>query len=264
MEDMTERTERISGNTPQERLYQGDAIEILTTFLNASFDAIVTDPPYCSGGMTAGERTRLASAKYVQSKQKVQWPDFEGERMDQNAWAMWTYHWLKECRRVAKDGAPLVIFTDWRQLPLLTTLVQWSGWRWMGVAAWDKTGACRPQMGRYASQAEYIVWGAKGTMPLKRGVGTLPGVFRHRVEPIGTKLHMTGKPLALMEDLLKIVEPGGTVLDPFAGSGATLLAARNLGLGSVGIEASPEYYKIAKERLEHEASFVQGEHLHSQ
>ena len=52
-----------------------------------------------------------------------------------------------------------------------------------------------------------------------------------------------------MEDLLRIVEPGGIVLDPFAGSGTTLLAARNLGLGYVGIEASCSYYEIAKVRL---------------
>ena len=53
--------------------------------------------------------------------------------MDQNAWAQWTYRWLKECKRVAKDGALIVIFIDWRQLPLLTTLLQWAGWRWLGA-----------------------------------------------------------------------------------------------------------------------------------
>jgi site-specific DNA-methyltransferase (adenine-specific) len=66
-------------------LYHRDALDILATLPDASFDGIVTDPPYCSGGMTAGERTRLASVKYVQNKQKVQWPEFEGESMDQNA-----------------------------------------------------------------------------------------------------------------------------------------------------------------------------------
>jgi site-specific DNA-methyltransferase (adenine-specific) len=230
-------------------LYQGDALELLPTFPNASFDAIVTDPPYCSGGLTASERGRPASVKYVQTRQKTTWPDFESESMDQNAWAEWTYRWLKECKRVAKDGAPIVIFIDWRQLPLLTTLLQWAGWRWLGIAVWDKTEACRPQMGRFAAQAEFIVWGAKGKLPAKRHIGTLPGVFRHRVEVPGKKLHMTGKPLALMEDLLRVVEPYGTVLDPFAGSGTTLLAASNRNLGYVGIEASFSYYEIAKVRL---------------
>lgn len=243
----------------ESHLYHGDALEILPTFPDGCFDAIVTDPPYCSGGLTASERARPASAKYVQSRQKTQWPDFESESMDQNAWAQWTYRWLKECKRVAKDGAPIVIFIDWRQLPMLTTLLQWTGWRWLGVAVWDKTEACRPQMGRFAAQAEYIVWGAKGRLPAKRHVGTLPGVFRHRVErPAqrmgsvevpGKKLHMTGKPLVLMEDLLKIVEPCSTILDPFAGSGTTLLAAKSLELEYVGIEASASYYEIALRRL---------------
>lgn len=106
-------------------------------------------------------------------------------------------------------------------------------------------------MGRFAAQAEYIVWGAKGKLPAKRHVGSLPGVFRHRVEVPGVKLHMTGKPLALMEDLLRVVEPGGAILDPFAGSGTTLLAARNLRLGYFGIEASHAYHEVAKERLKY-------------
>ena len=195
------------------------------------------------------ERARPASVKYVQSKQKTQWPEFESESMDQNAWATWTYRWLKECKRVAKDGAPIVIFIDWRQMGLLTTLLQWSGWRWLGIAVWDKTEACRPQMGRFAAQAEYIVWGAKGRLPAKRHVGTLPGVFRHRIEVPAKKHHMTGKPLALMEELLQIVEPGGTVLDHFAGSGTTLLAAQNLGLAAQGIELSQHYHQVATQRL---------------
>ncbi|WP_394793114.1 DNA-methyltransferase [Armatimonas sp.] len=225
-------------------------MELLSGFSSASVDAVITDPPYCSGGLTATERSRVPSLKYVQSRQKTHWVDFEMDTLDQNAWASFTYQWLKETRRIAKEGAPLLIFTDWRQLPLLTTLVQWSGWRWLGIAAWDKTEACRPQMGRFAAQAEYIVWGAKGRLPAKRHVGALPGVFRHRVESVNKKQHLTGKPLALMEELLKIVEPGGMVLDPFAGSGTTLLAAKRLGLTAQGIELSPHYYQVAKKRLE--------------
>ncbi len=230
-------------------LYHGDAMEILATFPDGFVDAVITDPPYCSGGLTAQERMRSASAKYVQTGQKNVWPDFEGESMDQNAWAQWTYRWLKEARRVSSEGAPLLVFTDWRQMPLLTTLVQWAGWRWLGVAVWDKTEACRPQQGRFAAQAEFIVWGANGRMPRNRQAASLPGVFRHRVEPVGQKLHLTGKPLNLMSDLLQIVEPGGCVLDPFAGSGTTLLAAQQQGLDWIGIEASRTYYNVASTRL---------------
>jgi len=60
------------------------------------------------------------------------------------------------------------------------------------------------------------------------------------------------KPLALMDYLLRLTATptGGLVLDPFAGSGTTLFAARALGRISIGIEISEEYCQIAKKRLE--------------
>lgn len=62
--------------------------------------------------------------------------------------------------------------------------------------------------------------------------------------------HPTVKPLALMEWLVKLVtREGALVLDPFAGSGSTLLAARNLGRDSIGIERDPRYCEIALRRL---------------
>lgn len=64
--------------------------------------------------------------------------------------------------------------------------------------------------------------------------------------------HPTVKPLKLMEYLIKLVMPPqfGILLDPFAGSGTTILAAKRLGFESIGIEKVPEYCDIAKKRLE--------------
>lgn len=65
-------------------------------------------------------------------------------------------------------------------------------------------------------------------------------------------VHCTVKPLALMEKLIEMfVPPSGKhiVLDPFAGSGTTLVAARNLGRSFIGIEIVPEYIEIIKRRL---------------
>jgi hypothetical protein len=63
--------------------------------------------------------------------------------------------------------------------------------------------------------------------------------------------HPTVKPLALMRYLCRMVTPpGGVVLDPFAGSGTTLLAARSEGLRAIGIEREEEYAAIASGRLE--------------
>ena len=62
--------------------------------------------------------------------------------------------------------------------------------------------------------------------------------------------HPTVKPIALMEYLINMVtKEGQTVLDPFAGSGTTLIAAKKLGRKYIGIELEPEYVKIAEARL---------------
>jgi DNA modification methylase len=64
--------------------------------------------------------------------------------------------------------------------------------------------------------------------------------------------HPTVKPLKLMEYLIKLVMPpsGGILLDPFVGSGSTLVAAKRLGFSAVGIEKQAEYVEIAKARIE--------------
>ena len=70
------------------------------------------------------------------------------------------------------------MFIDWRQLPAATDALQWAGWIWRGTAVWDK-GNSRPQKGRFRQQAEYIVWGSNGDMPINRPVPCLPGVFKY-------------------------------------------------------------------------------------
>ena len=106
----------------------------------------------------------------------------------------------------------------------------------------------RPQPGRFRNQCEYIVWGSKGDMPIDRKVKVLPGVFRVIVKP-KEKYHMTGKPVELMEKLVQIVESGGIILDPFAGSGSTGVAALSLKYSFIGIEQSIEYSVVAQKRL---------------
>lgn len=98
--------------------------------------------------------------------------------------------------------------------------LQWAGWIWRGTAVWDK-GNSRPQKGRFRQQAEYIVWGSNGPMPINRPVSCLPGVFRYGNPQ--NRIHVTEKPLQLMKDVIQICEPGGRILDPFAGAGTTIL-----------------------------------------
>jgi DNA modification methylase len=66
----------------------------------------------------------------------------------------------------------------------------------------------------------------------------------------GNKLHPTQKPVTLMQTLIDVFSsPGDLVLDPFCGSGSTLVAARDLGRRSIGIEIDPRFAEVARQRM---------------
>ncbi|BES69731.1 site-specific DNA-methyltransferase [Marinobacter nanhaiticus D15-8W] len=230
-------------------LYCGEALEILRQLEAESVDAVVTDPPYSSGGQYRGDRAAgSCSAKYQQTGTKKQYPEFLGENRDQRSFAMWSTLWLTAAVELCRSGAPVCTFTDWRQLPVTTDYMQAAGLVWRGVLPWDKTPAVRPVAGRFRAQAEYVVWGSKGPMPLDRPVKCLPGAYSIRLDP-REKQHMTAKPVELMKSINAICEPGGVILDPFMGSGTTGVAAVEEGFRFIGIERSPEYFEIACERI---------------
>ncbi|MDR1210155.1 MAG: site-specific DNA-methyltransferase [Clostridiales bacterium] len=231
------------------RIIQGDATRILRTFPDAVFGGIVTDPPYASGAADQNAKQKSTASKYSSAKTANPLPDFEGDAKDQRSWTDWMTEWLLEARRCAKPGAPVCMFIDWRQLPSMTDALQWAGWTWRGVLVWDKINS-RPQRGRFRQQAEFIVWGSNGHMPSDRAVPVLPGVFRQSMPAFTRRIHQTEKPLEVMRDIVKIVEPGGFILDPFAGSGTTILAAAREGYPAVGIELSEYYADAATKRIE--------------
>ena len=215
---------------------------------DASVDAVITDPPYSSGGFTRGDRSLPPAMKYTMNGTKIERPAFSGDNRDQRSFAYWCALWLGECLRVAKPGAPLCVFTDWRQLPTMTDAVQAGGWVWRGIVVWDKTEACRPAMGRFAAQCEYVVWGTAGPSRDDEDVGCLWGVIREPVR-MADKHHVTGKPTAVMQRLVRICPPEGVVLDPFAGSGTTGVAALLERRRFAGVETTGDYISIAHERL---------------
>lgn len=237
-------------------LYRGDALAVLASLPTGSVDAVITDPPYSSGGMVRGDRLAPQSAKYVGSgpdgKTSREFVEFTGDTRDQRAYGYWCALWMGECLRLAKPGAPILLFTDWRQLPMTVDAMQAGGWVWRGIAVWDKTDCGgRPQMGRFRAQAEYIPWGSAGPMPALVPKA-LPGVFLHFSDR--DKEHATQKPLRLMRDLVQIVPKGGTVLDPFAGSGTTGVAALAEGRRFIGVEITDHYAEVAANRLRQAAT----------
>lgn len=237
-----------AGPPPTCAMLLGDSLDLLKGLPDGCVDAVVTDPPYSSGGMFRGDRTNATTtSKYVQSGQKKEYADFLGDNRDQRSHLAWSRLWLAECLRVAKPGAPIMVFTDWRQLPTTTDAIQVGGWIWRGIVVWDKTPGVRPTKGRFTAQAEYIVWGSKGPWLHKDGP-CLPGVHRCHPKP-ASKRHIAGKPVEVMSWLLGVVPAGGVILDPFAGSASTGVAAAAAGFDFIGCECLPHYHAVSCERL---------------
>lgn len=238
--------ERLERPWNRKMIYQGNCLKVLPQLSAASFDAVVADPPYCSGAAGLAGKQRSPSYKYQQTGAAKVYPDFVGDAKDQRSFIRWSAEWLSECWRVAKGGAPLLVFTDWRQLPALTDAVQMADWSWQGLVIWHKPSA-RPMRGAFRRDAEFVIYATKGKREHFNDV-CLPGVYKHHIDA-RRKHHVTGKPVELIRDLLEIVPPGGVVLDPFLGSGTTAVACAETGRTCVGIEISEEYSKIAKERV---------------
>ncbi len=234
-------------------LYLGDSMRVLE--LLPPVDAVITDPPYASGGMYRADRTMSVKDKYVQSGVQRDWRAFAGDAKDQRSWMSWCQEWLQ--RLPLDEGAYVLSFIDWRQLPALTDAYQWAGLMWRGIAAWDK-GLCAraPHKGYLKHQCEYIVWGTAGRCAIAEHDGPFPGAYRFQVLQ-NDKHHMTGKPTALMRELARIVPPGATVLDPFMGSGTTGVGAVMEGRKFIGIECDPHHFEVACRRIE-EAQCMQG------
>lgn len=232
------------------RIVHGDALELLRQLEDCSVDAVITDPPYCSGGQTAAARAQSPSSKYEQSDNKiVHRPDFAGDTMDQRSWTHWCALWISECQRILKPSGYFLMFTDWRQLSSASDALQMGGIIWRGTISWNKGRAARsPHKGYFRHQCEYIVWGTNGKCIPRKDAGPFDGCFSVPVFQ-KDKFHLTGKPTALMEELVKTVPKGGVVLDPFAGSGTTCVAAEKLGRKFIGFEKTKVYCDIAQSRI---------------
>lgn len=229
-------------------LYRGEALEVLRALPSASVDAVITDPPYSSGGAYRGDRVVDTRQKYLQSDSGnvERLPNFGGDCRDQRAFHFWSALWSSEALRVAKPGAPACFFSDWRQLPVSTDYLQAGGWVWRGIVPWAKTSA-RPQKGRFSAQCEYVVWGSSGGMPVERDVACLPGFFRYGVPR--DREHVAQKPEELIADIIEVCTPGGTVLDKFMGSGTTGVATVRSGRTFIGCEQQPDLFAVACRRM---------------
>lgn len=224
-------------------IYHGDSFDLLHDL--SGVGAVVTDPPYSSGGAFRGDRTMATTTKYVNSDTAAYRADFAGDNRDQRAFTVWCSMWMNAARRASTPGAILCSFIDWRQLPSLTDAVQAGGWTWRNVATWWKPGI-RMQRGAFSGSAEYVVYATNGPVVTDFD-GAVQNVYK--CPPVSDKEHIAEKPASVLRWVMQVVPPSSLVLDPFMGSGSTLRAAKDCGHRAIGVDVDERYCEIAAKRM---------------
>lgn len=226
-------------------IYHGDCLGIMDTMEPESVGVIFTDPPYSSGARNAATiRNRKSMRREEGAFGQEDW--IGGDNLTAHGFAMLVRLFGVEAMRVTVRDGHLFSFMDWRQLPVLQGAIEAAGWSARALLVWDKMHF---GMGNgFRQQSEFILHASKGTGDnfLRHDLGT---VFRDKRQSdnIG---HPTVKPTAVVEQCLSAVP--GSILDPFMGSGTTLIAAKNLGRPAIGIELEERYCEIAAQRLSQE------------
>ncbi|NLJ93004.1 MAG: site-specific DNA-methyltransferase [Aeromonadales bacterium] len=212
------------------KLFNEDAIEWLSTLANASVDLLITDPPYESleKHRKIGTTTRLKVSKASSNKWFDIFPNIRFEEL------------FEEIYRVLKQDSHFYLFCDQETMFYAKPLAEKVGFKFWKPIIWDKINI---GMGyHYRARHEYILFFEKGKRKLNDL--SIPDVLEFKRIYRG---YPTEKPVPLLELLVKQSSvPGELIVDPFFGSGSTLLAAKNLErkyLGSDTATAAHEYFK---------------------
>jgi site-specific DNA-methyltransferase (adenine-specific) len=188
-------------------------------------DAVITDPPY--------------GINYVSQK---------GARIkNDDAPFIW---FLYDAFRVLKPGGTLICFTRWDVEQTFIDAMKLAGFQVKSEVIWDKVyHGMGDTKAAFAPTHENAVFAIKGKFAFP-GHRPKDVISCHKLS--GSKMiHPTEKPVGLLANLItSVTKPGDFILDPFAGSGSTLVAAKKTGRCFVGIELDDEYYQKAARRIE--------------
>lgn len=202
-------------------LYHGDCLQRLDLLDQA--DVMVTDPPY-GIGWSIGNHPKRSSTSHAGIQNDA---DTTARDTVLGAWG---------------EVKPAVVFAGWKKpLAQFTDLLVWKKPVDAGVVG-SVTGFRRD------TEAIYLT----GKWPRRQCLWTSV------IETTGGKAnyyagHPHSKPVSLLERLIDLTE--GTIIDPFAGSGSTLRAAKNLGRKCIGFEIEEKYCEITAQRLAQEVLF---------
>lgn len=231
-------------------LYNQDCLVGMSDIPNESIDCVVTDMPYkivgggCSpnGGNPKGilkrEREYVADdrADVVRAGKLFQHNDIQPSE------------WLPDVYRVLKQSTHCYIMVNARNLKDLQVEAEKVGFVFQQLLVWKKDNCVMNKY--YMNQLEFILMLRKGAAKNVNDMGMSNCLSCPNIIGKGKQHHPTQKPVALMEVLIRqSSNEGDIVLDPFAGGGSTLIAAKRLERRYIGFEIDKQYYDMAYSRL---------------
>ena len=236
-------------------LVEGDCISVLEAF-NFKFDMIFADPPYflSNGGISVSNGKVVCVDKGDWDKAPS--PEFVDE---------FNHKWLLACRDKLKDNGTIWISGTHHNIFSVAEQLSELGFKILNVITWNKTDPPDNVSHRFFKHsAEFIIWAKKSKRAQHRynyelmrhlndgkqmtDVWSLPAVAKWE-KSCGK--HPTQKPLGLLSRIIMAsTEPGAWILDPFAGSSTTGIAANLLGRRYLGIEKENVFAGISRARRE--------------
>lgn len=217
-----------------DQLINSDCLEGMRAIPSESIDLVITDCPYHIKHVGTTTLGGIFSSEYTLTGKLFKYNDIKFSE------------WLPEVYRVLKKGTHCYIMINALNLSNLQTEAEKVGFVFQNLLVWNK-GTATPSH-YYMQCLEFILLLSKRPARNINDMGaknllSVPNI-------IGTKKHPTAKPVALMERMIQqSSNEGDIVLDPFVGSGSTLIAARNLNRHYIGYEIDEQYYKVAKQQL---------------
>ena len=235
-------------------LYLADALELLSAIPEATVDCVWTDPPYTlsNGGVTcvAGRMVSVDKGAWDRSRGLVDDHEFN-------------LAWTKECYRILKPTGSLWVSGTLHFYPSVGMALRQNGFRLLNDIIWEKTNP-PPHLARktFTHSTEVLLWASKEAkgytfnyeaMKEENGGKQMKTVWQFSAAGQKEKRfgkHPTQKPVALIRRCLRAsTNPGDLVLDPFAGSASTGVAALELDRRFVGIEVDEQFVRVGAQRL---------------
>jgi len=214
----------------------GNCLEEMAKMEDESIDFILTDPPY---GIDVGS----AHTFDRMTKSHVSYEDSDFATMDLLDKAFAQFY------RILKKDTHLIIFCGVDKFPTLYLLLKKHGFNPHHLPLiWDKGSGSYPSQGvTFVHSYEAIIHAVKGSAKLN---GNSRDVFPIKRVPSNKKIHESEKPTELLRDFINLLSnPGDIVFDPFAGSFATLVAAKETNRRGRGVELDKVNYTNGCKRL---------------